>query len=335
MDFNMKKSLFLHTLTSWTLSLSLGLGFMAHVGCANAQLGNFPSRPIKIIVPFVPGGTLDSVARLLAKHLTESLPQAVIVDNKGGGGGIVGVDYVAKSAPDGYTLVFNAATPMVTVVSLQKTPYDVSKDLAALNQVATFDYILAVNAKSPIRSIEEFIQLVKKDPNRFNYASAGNGSGQHLYMELAKSAAGIQLQNIPFKGNGPAMQSLLASEVDCMFDTSAILPLVQSHRLRALMTSSAKPLPAFPGVPTIESLFPGSSIQGWNGAFVPAATPKEIQLYLSDAIRKAVVSPDMSSKLKDLGMEPSSIAMDAFSEIVKRDLERWGKIIRDNNIKAD
>ena len=173
MDFNMKKSLFLHTLTSWTLSLSLGLGFMAHVGCANAQLGNFPSRPIKIIVPFVPGGTLDSVARLLAKHLTESLPQAVIVDNKGGGGGIVGVDYVAKSAPDGYTLVFNAATP------------------------------------------------------------------------------------------------------------------------------------------------------------------KEIQLYLSDAIRKAVMSPDMSSKLKDLGMEPSSIAMDAFSEIVKRDLERWGKIIRDNNIKAD
>ena len=144
----MKKSLFLHTLTSWTLSLSLGLGFMAHVGCANAQLGNFPSRPIKIIVPFVPGGTLDSVARLLAKHLTESLPQAVIVDNKGGGGGIVGVDYVAKSAPDGYTLVFNAATPMVTVVSLQKTPYDVSKDLAALNQVATFDYILAVNANT-------------------------------------------------------------------------------------------------------------------------------------------------------------------------------------------
>ena len=317
----------------WGLGLTLGLA----MSCATAwaQTGSFPNRPIKIIVPFVPGGTLDAVARILAKHLTESLPQAVIVDNKGGGGGIVGVDYVAKSAPDGYTLAFNAATPMVTVVSLQKTPYDVSKDLAALNQVATFDYILAVNAKSPIRTIEEFIQLVKKDSSHFNYASAGNGSGQHLYMELAKSVAGMQLQNIPYKGNGPAMQALLASEVDCMFDTTAILPLVQAHRLRALMTSSAKPLAAYPGVPTIESLFPGSSIQGWNGVFAPAATPKEIQLFLSDAIRKAVMSSDLSAKLKDLGMEPSGVAMEGFGEIVKRDLERWGKIIRDNNIKAD
>lgn len=317
--------------------MGFGLAFLlgVHHGSVNAQVGSFPNRPIKIIVPFVPGGTLDSVARLLAKHLTDTLPQPVIVDNKGGGGGIVGVDYVAKSAPDGYTMVFNAATPMVTVVSLQKTPYDVVKDLAALNQVATFDYILAVNAKSPIRTIEELIQLAKKEPNHYNYSSAGNGSGQHLYMELAKSVAGIQLQNIPYKGNGPAMQALLASEVDCMFDTSALLPLVQSHRLRALMTSSAKPLPGFPGVPTIESLFPGSSIQGWNGAFVPAGTPKEIQLFLSDAIRKAVLSADMSAKLRDLGMEPSSVAMEGFGEIVKRDLERWGKIIRDNNIKAD
>ena len=131
------------------------------------------------------------------------------------------------------------------------------------------------------------------------------------------------------------MQALLASEVDCMFDTTAILPLVQAHRLRALMTSSAKPLAAYPGVPTIESLFPGSSIQGWNGVFAPAATPKEIQLFLSDAIRKAVMSSDLSAKLKDLGMEPSGVAMEGFGEIVKRDLERWGKIIRDNNIKAD
>ncbi len=324
---------------SFEKRFSLGLFFLCAIfvaGACHAQLNNYPNRPIKLVVPFVPGGTLDVVARLLGKNLTEAFGQAVIVDNKAGAGGVVGVDYVAKSAPDGYTLVLNSATPMVTVVSLQKTPYDLLRDLAPVSQVSTFDYVLSVNAKSGVQNMQDLVQLAKKQPGKLNYASAGTGSGQHMYMELAKSVAGIQLQHIPYKGNGPAMQALLAGEVDLIFDTTlGILPQVQGGKLKPLMTSSSKPIAALAGVPTIESLYPGSSIQGWHGVFAPSATPKEVLSFLADAIKKAVNGHDMSTKLKDLGLDPSGLGTDVFFEIVKRDQDRWGKVIRENNIKAD
>jgi tripartite-type tricarboxylate transporter receptor subunit TctC len=307
--------------------LLLCLGLMAGAGVM-AQAPSFPNRPIKLVVPFVPGGTLDVVARLLARNMQDSLKQAVVVENRASAGGVVGVDHVAKSPADGYTLVLNAATPMVTVVSLQATPY--------VAQVSTFDYVLAVNVKSPINSMQDLIQLARKQPGKLNYASAGSGSGQHMYMELARSAAGIQIQHIPYKGNSPAMQALLSGEVDLIFDTSlGILPQVQGNRLRPLMTSSAKPMATMPQVPTMDSLFPGSGIQGWHAVFAPAATPKEVVAVLTDAIRKAVNSPDMAAKLRELGLEPSGMGPDRFTDVVRRDLERWGKLIRDNGIKAD
>ena len=324
---------------SFEKRFSLGLFFLCAIfvaGACHAQLNNYPNRPIKLVVPFVPGGTLDVVARLLGKNLSEAFGQAVIVDNKAGAGGVVGVDYVAKSAPDGYTLVLNSATPMVTVVSLQKTPYDLLRDLAPVSQVSTFDYVLSVNAKSGIQNMQDLVQLAKKQPGKLNYASAGTGSGQHMYMELIKSVAGIQLQHIPYKGNGPAMQALLAGEVDLIFDTTlGILPQVQGGKLKPLMTSSSKPIAALAGVPTLESLYPGSSIQGWHGVFAPSATPKEVLSFLADAIKKAVNGQDMSTKLKDLGLDPSGLGTDVFFETVKRDQDRWGKVIRENNIKAD
>jgi len=324
---------------SFEKRFSLGLFFLSAIfvaGACHAQLNNYPNRPIKLVVPFVPGGTLDVVARLLGKNLSEALGQAVIVDNKAGAGGVVGVDYVAKSAPDGYTLVLNSATPMVTVVSLQKTPYDLLRDLAPVSQVSTFDYVLSVNAKSGVQNMQDLVQLAKKQPGKFNYASAGTGSGQHMYMELVKSVAGIHLQHIPYKGNGPAMQALLAGEVDLIFDTTlGILPQVQGGKLKPLMTSSTKPIAALAGVPTLESLYPGSSIQGWHGVFAPSATPKEVLSFLADAIKKAVNGQDMSTKLKDLGLDPSGLGTDVFFETVKRDQDRWGKVIRENNIKAD
>lgn len=303
---------------------------------ALAQSAPYPNRPIKLVVPFVAGGTLDVVARLLARSLQESLKQPVVVDNRAGAGGVVGVDHMAKSPADGYTLVLNAATPMVTVVSLQPTPYDLFKDIVPVAQVSTFDYVLAVNAKSSITSMQDLVQQARKQPGKLNYSSAGTGSGQHMYVELARSAAGIQIQHIPYKGNAPAMQALLAGEVDLMFDTTlGMLPQVQSGRLRPLMTSSAKPLPALPNVPTMDSLFPGSSIQGWHGIFAPAGTPREVVNLLAEAIRKAVGSPEVSSKLRELGLEPSDLGPERFAEVVKRDHARWAKVIRENNIKAD
>jgi tripartite-type tricarboxylate transporter receptor subunit TctC len=260
----------------------------------------------------------------------------VVVDNRAGAGGAVGVDHVAKSAPDGYTFVLNAATPMVTVVSLQATPYDVIKDLAPVVQVTTFDYVLSVNAKSSITTMQELVQQARKQPGKLNYASAGTGSGQHMYMELARSAAGVQIQHIPYKGNAPAMQALLAGEVDMMFDTTlGVLPQVQGGRLRPLMTSSAKPLAALPQVPTMDSLFPGSGMQGWHGIFAPAATPKDVVATFYEATRKVLASAETTAKLRELGLEPSGMGPERFAEVVRRDHERWGKLIRDNNIKAD
>jgi tripartite-type tricarboxylate transporter receptor subunit TctC len=315
------------------------LGAAAALGATSAALaqsGPYPNRPIRLVVPFVPGGTLDVVARLIARQLQDVLKQPVVVDNRAGAGGAVGVDHVAKSAADGYTLVLNAATPMVTVVSLQATPYDVIKDLAPVVQVTTFDYVLSVNAKSSITTMQELVQQARKQPGKLNYASAGTGSGQHMYMELARSAAGVQIQHIPYKGNAPAMQALLAGEVDMMFDTTlGVLPQVQGGRLRPLMTSSAKPLAALPQVPTMDSLFPGSGMQGWHGIFAPAATPKDVVATFYEATRKVLASAETIAKLRELGLEPSGMGPERFAEVVRRDHERWGKLIRDNNIKAD
>ena len=315
------------------------LGAAAALGvtsAALAQSGPYPNRPIRLVVPFVPGGTLDVVARLIARQLQDVLKQPVVVDNRAGAGGAVGVDHVAKSAADGYTFVLNAATPMVTVVSLQATPYDVIKDLAPVVQVTTFDYVLSVNAKSSITTMQELVQQARKQPGKLNYASAGTGSGQHMYMELARSAAGVQIQHIPYKGNAPAMQALLAGEVDMMFDTTlGVLPQVQGGRLRPLMTSSAKPLAALPQVPTMDSLFPGSGMQGWHGIFAPAATPKDVVATFYEATRKVLASAETIAKLRELGLEPSGMGPERFAEVVRRDHERWGKLIRDNNIKAD
>lgn len=315
------------------------LGAAAALGATSAALaqsGPYPNRPIRLVVPFVPGGTLDVVARLIARQLQDVLKQPVVVDNRAGAGGAVGVDHVAKSAADGYTFVLNAATPMVTVVSLQATPYDVIKDLVPVVQVTTFDYVLSVNAKSSITTMQELVQQARKQPGKLNYASAGTGSGQHMYMELARSAAGVQIQHIPYKGNAPAMQALLAGEVDMMFDTTlGVLPQVQGGRLRPLMTSSAKPLAALPQVPTMDSLFPGSGMQGWHGIFAPAATPKDVVATFYEATRKVLASAETIAKLRELGLEPSGMGPERFAEVVRRDHERWGKLIRDNNIKAD
>jgi tripartite-type tricarboxylate transporter receptor subunit TctC len=315
------------------------LGAAAALGATSAALaqsGPYPNRPIRLVVPFVPGGTLDVVARLIARQLQDVLKQAVVVDNRAGAGGAVGVDHVAKSAADGYTMVLNAATPMVTVVSLQATPYDVIKDLVPVVQVTTFDYVLSVNAKSSITTMQELVQQARKQPGKLNYASAGTGSGQHMYMELARSAAGVQIQHIPYKGNAPAMQALLAGEVDMMFDTTlGVLPQVQGGRLRPLMTSSAKPLAALPQVPTMDSLFPGSGMQGWHGIFAPVATPKDVVATFYEATRKVLASAETIAKLRELGLEPSGMGPERFAEVVRRDHERWGKLIRDNNIKAD
>ena len=294
----------------------------------------FPSKPVRFVVPFPPGGPLDISGRLIGKELQDSWDHPVIVENKPGG--TIGPEYVVRSAPDGHVLMIISSTPLVTLPHLQKVPYDVLKDLVGVTQTTLLTYALVVNPATGIGSIGELIARAKKEPGRLNYASAGNGSGQHLYVELLKSAADIDLTHVPYKGAAPALQAVLSGEPGLMLDvTVAVMPHVKSGKLRALMVTGAKPLEQMPGAAPFDSLFPGLGIPGWHGIFAPGGTPKPVLDKLAADIRFALQLPAVTNRFRELGVEPSGVSGDEFNEIVRRDYARWGEIIRANKLRAD
>jgi len=302
---------------------------------AAAVAADFPSKPVRLVVPFPPGGTLDLEARLIAAKLRDYWTQPIIVENRAGGNGAIGVDYVAKSAPDGHTMVLNASL-IVTTPQVQRTPYDLNRDLVGVVQTAVLTFVLASSPKTGVSTVGELVELARKEPGRLNYASAGIGTGIHLYAELVKSAARINLTHIPYKGEGSAMQALLAGEVDMIFSTAnAIVPLAKAGKLRALMVTGAKPLESLPNVPPMDSVYPGISMDPWHGIFAPSATPKAIVDQIAADVRAAILSPDLSSRFREMGLEPTVVASERFGEIVRRHYERWGQLIRENNIRAD
>jgi tripartite-type tricarboxylate transporter receptor subunit TctC len=286
-------------------------------------------------VPFPPGGPLDIVGRLVARKLGEQWGQVVLVDNRGGASGTIGTDQLVKSPPDGYTVLIHS-TPIVATPHLQKLPYDTLRDLVGVSQIAEIEYVLVATPRSGISSVRELVDAAKKQPGKLNYASAGNGSGQHLLVEMIKGAAGVNINHIPYKGASAALQAVVAAEVDLMFETSVgVIPHIRSGKVRPLLISGAKPLEALPGVPPFESIFPGVGIDAWHGIFAPAATPVPVLQQLAADIGKAALSPEVAARLRELGFQPTGLAYPRFNEVVARDLERWGKVIRDNNIKAD
>jgi tripartite-type tricarboxylate transporter receptor subunit TctC len=306
---------------------------VAAPGAALAQ--DYPTRPIKLVVPFPPGGTLDATGRLVAQKLQESLGQPVIVENRGGAAGTIGSEFVAKSEPDGYTLLINS-TPFVTTPHLMKLGYDVKKDFVGVAQVAEIEYVLAASPKLGVGSMKELVDLARKEPGKLNYSSAGNGSGQHLFMELLKSAAKIDVVHVPYKGNGPALQAFLGGEVQLIFDTSAgVLPHIAAGRAKPLLVTGDKPLDALPGVPALSAMYPGVGIDAWHGIFVPARTPKPIVDKLAEAIRAGVNAPDAAKRIRDLGFTPTGVTSEKFNPILQRDVDAWGKVIRENNVKGD
>jgi tripartite-type tricarboxylate transporter receptor subunit TctC len=294
---------------------------------AGAAAQEFPSKPVRLVVPFPPGGPLDISGRLIGKELQDRWGQPVVVENKPGS--TIGPEYVAKSAPDGYTLLIISSTPLVTLPHLQKVPYDVLKDLVGVTQTTLLTYALVVNPASGIDSIQTLIARAKKEPGKINYASAGNGSGQHLYVELLKSAAGIDLTHVPYKGAAPALQAVLSGEPPIMLDvTVAVLPHVKAGKLRALMVTGSAPLEQLPGAVPFDSMFPGLGIPGWHGIFAAGGTPKAVLDKLATDIRFALQLPAVASRFRELGVEPSGISGDEFNAIVRRDYVRWGEIIR-------
>lgn len=309
---------------------ALGLALIG----ASASAQDFPSKPVRLVVPFPPGGPLDVSGRLIARDLQERWGQSVVIDNKAGS--TLGPDFLAKSAPDGYTLMIISSSPLITLPHMTKSSYDPLKDFVGITQTVGLTYALATHPSTGITTVQQLVEAAKKAPGRINYSTGGVGSGQHLYVELLSLAAGIQLTQIPYKGAGPALQALIAGEVQIMLDVSSgVIPALKAGKVNALMVTGSRPLEQLPGIVTFDSLYPGVDITSWHGIFAPSGTSRPLQEKIAGDIRRALEAPAVSGRLRELGFEISGVSGEAFNAIVRRDFERWGEVIRKNKITVN
>ena len=305
-------------------------------GSAAAQ--DYPSRPIRMIVPSTPGGSVDMLARSIGPRLSERWGQQVVIDNRSGAGGVIAAETTAKAPPDGYTLIMATIASMATNVSLARNlPYDPVRDFAPVTLVASQQLVLLSNSAFAARSVQELIRLAKAKPGQIAYASAGNGSGGHLSAELLKLLAGIDLLHVPYKGSAPALVDVISGQVPLtMISVITGLPQVKSGRLRALAVSGAHRSPAMPDVPTmIEAGVRGYESNTWYGVLAPKATPRPIVMKLNGEIVAIIRLPELKVRLLAEGAEPLGNTPEQFGEFIKSEIAKWGKVIRAAGIKAE
>lgn len=321
----------------WRLaSLMLGLLALLIAGSPAAQT-TYPEKPIRMVVGLPPGSQPDTVARLLGQKLTEALGKQVVVDNIAGAAGNIATERVAKAAPDGYTLGLLGQPQLVISPSLHKLAYDPVKDFAPVSQVYMFMSILVVHNAVPAKSVKELVALAKAQPGGLTFASSGSGSPHHMAAELFKSMAGLDIRHIPYKGGVAAIPDLIGGRVTMIFfPIAAGLPLVREGKLRALAVTSLKRSSAAPELPTVaESGYPGFEVTAWSGLLAPARTPATIVGKLHLETVKALALPDLRAKLADLGLEPIGNSPDEFAAIIKSEIPKWAKVIKDAGIKAE
>ena len=305
---------------------------------AGTPAQSYPSKPVRMIVPFPAGGATDIVGRLIAQKLSEAWGQQVIVDNRGGAGGTIGSDVAAKSPPDGYTMLLGTSSTHAVAPSLySKLPYDPVRDFSPVTLAATATILLAVHPSVPAHNVKELIALAKRQPNALSFASSGNGGISHLIGEQFKSTAGIQMLHVPYKGDTPALVDLVGGQVHLMFGTAvSFLPYVKAERLRAVAVTNPKRSPVVPNVPTIaESGLPGFEALQWFGVFVPAGTARDIVSRLNADIVKSLHLPDVRERLVGLGAEVVGNAPEQFAAFQKADSAKWAKIVRASGAKVD
>src|SRR5436305_1606446 len=306
-------------------------------GAAAAQ--DYPAKPVRIIVPYVAGGNADIWARTLAQKLTEALRQAFVVENKPGANGGIGTDYVAKSAPDGYTLLAVASGPIVVnPVLYSQVAYDPLRDLAPVAQCAVYQYVLVTRADAPYKRIQDLVADARARPGALAYGSTGVGGGNHLAAELFGLATGTKFNHIPYKGSAPALADLLGGQLAFMFDTVITsVPHIRAGKLRAFAVSSAKRAPSLPDVPTMqEAGFAGFDMSQWQGVLAPAGTPRPIVERLNGATVKAMHAPDVVERIAvQGGNDIVTGTPEEFGALIRADLERYGKLIRDAKIRAE
>jgi tripartite-type tricarboxylate transporter receptor subunit TctC len=296
----------------------------------------YPNKPIRIIVPFPPGGSVDPLARLIGQKLTESWGQQVIVDNRPGGNSIIGTEAAAKSKPDGYTLLLVSGTLLINA-NLLSTPYDAIRDFTAVATLISTELILVVNPALPVNTLKEFIALAKAKPGQLNYGSSASGGAIHLATELLSISAGIKMQHVPYKGAAPSITDLIGGQLQLVFQVpTAVIPHIKSGKLRAIAISGEGRLPALPEVPTLtEAGLPGVDVKNWNGLVAPSGTPKEIIDKLAGEIAKILSMPNVREQLINEGNEPLILTPDQFSTLMKADLLKFARIIKTANIKID
>jgi tripartite-type tricarboxylate transporter receptor subunit TctC len=303
---------------------------------AGAAVAAYPEHPVRLVVPFAPGGGTDLIARTLGIGMSQALGQPVIVDNKPGAGTIIGTDAVAKSPADGYTLVVASFAHAVNPSLMPKLPYATGKAFAPVMLIGRGPNVLVVRADSPFKSVKDILEAARARPDKLTYASQGNGTSAHLAGEMFDNLAKVKMVHVPYKGAGPALTDVLGGQVDMMFATaSAVSALVESGRLRALAVTSPHPSAAFKGVPPVAESVPGYAVESWYGLYAPAGTPPDIVARLNAAAKKAAQSPEFRQKIEQEGLAVSAGSPQELDAYVRGEEVRWRKVVKENNVKAE
>jgi tripartite-type tricarboxylate transporter receptor subunit TctC len=308
-----------------------------HAPHASAAEAAYPTKPVRLIVPYAPGGGVDGVGRLMAQDIAPRLGQQIVIDNRGGGGGIIGLDIAAHAAPDGYTLLVGS----VAVASMpglhKKLPFDPIRDFAPITISVTGTYLLAVNLGLPANSVKELIALARTSPGKLNFGSSGAGSTIHLAGEMLKSMAKIDIVHVPYKSAGLAMTDMIGGQIQMLFAPVLVLqPMAKAGKIRALGVTSARRSALAPDVPTIaEAGVPGFEVSGWYGLLAPAATPRAIVNRIYAEAKKGLESDAMKERLKSQGLEPLGLSPEQSSKFLKEDIARWSRVIREAGIRQE
>jgi len=310
----------------------IGLGLVLFTGLAHAE---FPDKPVRIVVPFAPGGGTDLIARTLGQGMSQALGQPVIIDNKPGAGTVIGTDLVAKSAPDGYNLVIATLAHAVNPSLLSKLPYNNDTAFAPVSLIGRGPNVLVVRTESPFKTVKDVLDAARSG-KKLTYASQGNGTSAHLAGEMFANLTKLDFLHIPYRGAGPAMVDVLGGQIDLFFGTAAAVGnLVDQGKLRALAVTTPEPSPAFKGVPTVAASVPGYAVESWYGFFVRAGTPSPVIAKLNAAVKKAALNPEFIKKVEQEGLIVTASEPAEFDRYVKAEEARWRKIVKENNIKAD